>query len=249
MCSYSFTGKGKLLGDSNYTLDQLVMLSGFGKRQIRYYITQKLVPGAGEQRGPNAVYGQETLQRLLAIAHLKQRPVGPTGRTMTLAEIRHELDQEPGVVGQGDVELDMIKPDMAPLASTAAEYLSAAFYKMSHSVSEFEDSNEEEPDNKVADMMCSISASRAPAPAMSPKMREPQADSGLGDLLQSLQTLLTELGSDTQLPTKVSPGETWRRLNQSPDIEIQVRTPDTMEARLRLNRMAIQLGRLLARED
>ena len=63
-------------------MDDLVDRTGFSKRQIRYYITEKLVPGAGNQRGPNAVYGEVTLQRLEMIKILKvqtinhkQRPV------------------------------------------------------------------------------------------------------------------------------------------------------------------------------
>ena len=83
------------MGNKEYTLDDLVRRTGFSKRQIRYYITEKLVPGAGDQRGPYAMYGEETLQRLQMIAVLKERPTGPTGRTMTLAEIRHDLDNRP----------------------------------------------------------------------------------------------------------------------------------------------------------
>ena len=69
------------MGDKQYTLDDLVGRTGFSKRQIRYYITEKLVPGAGNQRGPYAVYGEETLQRLEKITILKgrqrARPGGP----------------------------------------------------------------------------------------------------------------------------------------------------------------------------
>ena len=78
-----------------YTLDELVDRTGFSKRQIRYYITEKLVPGAGDQRGPNAVYGEDTLRRLESIAVYKDMPVGPTHRAMTLAEYQAEYDVEP----------------------------------------------------------------------------------------------------------------------------------------------------------
>jgi hypothetical protein len=66
--------------------------------------------------------------------------------------------------------------------------------------------------------------------------------------MQGLHSLLTELGSDTRLASQVSEGESWRRIT-SPDVEIQVRTPDNLEALGRLKRMAAQLGRLLAREE
>lgn len=78
--------------DIQFTLDALVRLTGFSKRQIRYYITEGLVPGAGENRGPYAVYPPETLARLKRIAELKSRRVPPTGRRLTLREIAHELD-------------------------------------------------------------------------------------------------------------------------------------------------------------
>ncbi len=42
--------------------------------------------------GPNAVYPLATLRRLLLIADLKQRRLPPTGRRLSLEEIRHELD-------------------------------------------------------------------------------------------------------------------------------------------------------------
>jgi DNA-binding transcriptional MerR regulator len=74
-----------------YTLDDLVRLTGFSKRQIRFYITKRLAPGAGD-RGPNAAYDEETLRRLRLIAQLKDKRIEPTGRAMTLDEIGHALN-------------------------------------------------------------------------------------------------------------------------------------------------------------
>jgi DNA-binding transcriptional MerR regulator len=74
------------------TLDDLVRESGFSKRQIRFYITRRLIEGAGASRGPNAVYGEETLRRLQLIRQLKEQRIQPTGRAMTLDEIAHALD-------------------------------------------------------------------------------------------------------------------------------------------------------------
>jgi len=76
----------------------------------------------------------------------------------------------------------------------------------------------------------------------------PAEEDQLDDLLQSLHSLLTELGSDTRFDTETSEGDSWRRIT-SPDVEIQVRTPDNSEARMRLYRMAKQIGHLLAREE
>ncbi len=227
--------------NKQYTLDELVTLTGFGKRQIRYYITQKLVPGAGDQRGPNAVYSEETLNRLETIAILKNQPMGPTGRTMTLAEIRHALDNTPelnsptirdcSIVGQSDKSYLMSDEAPETNASTYLESLKSVNYFI-------EDEARNQP---LASISCddqSLSSSETLPTEILP----------LTDLLQSLHSLLTELGSDTRFDTQVGEGKSWRRIT-SPDVEIQVRTPDTTEARLRLYRMAAQLGRLLARED
>jgi len=73
------------------TLIDLQNATGFSSRQIRFYITEGLVSGAGE-RGPNATYSEDTLRRLQLIAQLKEMKVEPVGRSLTLAEIRNVLD-------------------------------------------------------------------------------------------------------------------------------------------------------------
>ena len=207
------------MADKQYTLDQLEQLTGFSKRQIRYYITEKLVPGAGDQRGPYSMYGEETLQRLEMIAVMKEQPTGPTGRTMTLAEIRHALDNMPELRTCGGPVVQ----------ESARDYLNSMDKNIACSI---------EPCAVMPDMqMFSLSQSVGPA-----------EENQLDDLLQSLQSLLDDLGSDTRIDSQASEGESWRRVT-SPDVEIQVRTPDNMEARLRLKRMATQMGRLLAREE
>ena len=213
------------MGDKQYTLDELVKRTGFSKRQIRYYITEKLVPGAGDQRGPYAMYGEETLQRLEMITVLKDQPMGPTGRAMTLAEIRHSLDNMP------EPPLSVNEPGMMVCGNedSASDYLK----KLNDEVS-FSSVREEVPANMP---MLSFSCSSGPAD-----------ENPLDDLLQSLHSLLTELGSDTRIDSKVSEGDSWRRIT-SPDVEIQVRTPDNLEARKRLLQMALEMGRLLAREE
>ncbi len=229
------------MDNKQYTLDELVTRTGFGKRQIRYYITEKLIPGAGDQRGPNAVYGEETLHRLETIAILKNQPVGPTGRTMTLAEIRHALDNLPepdlsemlAYPAVNESKALWIMPDEAP-ESRASTYL-ASLKGINHCIDE---PAMDQPLAHFSDSIQEFSASET-APAEKP---------ALENLMQSLHSLLTELGSDTRFDTQVGEGKSWRRIT-SPDVEIQVRTPDTTEARLRLYRMAAQLGRLLARED
>lgn len=77
---------------NEHTLDDLVRLTGFTKRQIRFYISKRLVPGAGDRRGPYTVYPPMTLERLQGIKLLKDIKIEPTGRAMTLDEIGHSLD-------------------------------------------------------------------------------------------------------------------------------------------------------------
>jgi DNA-binding transcriptional MerR regulator len=74
----------------NLTLDDLVANTGFSVRQIRYYISQDLVPGAAG-RGPSATYGSETLRRLQLIKALKQMAGDSVSRQLTLEEIRRVL--------------------------------------------------------------------------------------------------------------------------------------------------------------
>jgi DNA-binding transcriptional MerR regulator len=223
-----------------YTLDDLVNHTGFSKRQIRYYITEKLVPGAGNQRGPNAVYGEETLRRLEMIKVLKAQKMGPIGRTMTLAEIRHSLDNEPQSSG-------LVKAPESPNFNHRASIVCQDNHDYSAS-SYLDELAGEEPSFREPEW-------DSPKASMSHDIRQisafsdvPVESSPLDETLQSLRSLLIELGSDTRFDKQDGERNSWRRIT-SPDVEIQVRTPDNLEARGRLNRMAAQLGRLLARED
>ncbi len=80
-----------LSGDGKYRMSELVEQTGFPERQIRFYLAQKLAPGA-ESRGAAAVYGQATLDRLLLIRHLKEIRVKPANRALTLDEMRQTMD-------------------------------------------------------------------------------------------------------------------------------------------------------------
>ncbi len=242
------------MGDKGYTLDELVDRTGFGKRQIRYYITEKLVPGAGDQRGPNAVYPEETLRRLEAIAVFKDQPVGPTGRAMTLAEIGHALDNMPGpgmarmLCGLNSEGPDIENLDSKDLNSTSMvmrEPESALDY-LDNSVCEISSAYGLESGLAKPSCMRSSVGPRSRPPELG--FPESPDEHSLQELLHNLKSLLTELGSDTRLNKQAGEGQSWQRLN-SPDVEIQVRTPDTKEARRRLLKMAAQLGHLLEREE
>jgi DNA-binding transcriptional MerR regulator len=66
------------------TLDQLCQQAGVTVRTVRYYISEGLLPPPHAQ-GPAARYGDIHLQRLLAIAQLKEQ-------YLPLREIRRVLD-------------------------------------------------------------------------------------------------------------------------------------------------------------
>ena len=221
---------------ADHTLDSLVAATGFSKRQIRFYITRKLVPGAGESRGPNAVYGEETLQRLQLIRNLKEQRIEPTGRAMTLDEIAHAMDalSPSGIEAlcHGRAELAILDTEAGtaePLGSLAVPDSCESLYPLSSgdAVREFD----------------AIAASTRERDL--PLFHDDPTE--LHPLLHQLHDLLTELGSDTPLTT-VPGHQQWRRVT-TPDVEFNVRQPDDPQARARLQTMAAALGRLLTRED
>ncbi len=213
---------------ATHSLDDLVRLTGFSKRQIRFYVTRKLVPGAGD-RGPNAVYGEETLRRLKMIAVLKQKRIAPTGRAMTLDEIGHALDTLPDygfdalINGWGD--LQVLDTDARP--GGALEEIAMP-------------------------LMRTMSVAR-PREALTSYWKATNLEGGdeeddLISLLERLRTLAAGLVSDNQPHAKAPGAASWSRVD-SPDLEIHVRQPDSPAARARLDRMVRQLDRLLDRED
>lgn len=204
--------------DRTHTMEDLVRATGFSARQIRYYITRKLVPGAGE-RGPNVMYGPETLERLELVRRLKEVRVQPTGRPLTLEEIRvsiESLGDEGATQMSLGTELRVIDTDEVRLESPAmmfSEHVEASrgstFFKLSPQTHDLAD---------------------------------------LGPLLRDLESLLSGITTDEPRNDRPAPAaaEEWRRV-RIPDIEIQVRIPADTERRQRLERIRRVLERLLER--
>ena len=225
-----------------HTLDDLARATGFSKRQIRFYITKKLVPGAGASRGPNATYGEETLRRLQLIGVLKDLKIEPTGRTMTLDEIGHSLDTlsadgMEALLG-GYAELKILDTDAGrrePLES-AAEYLrDIRGLAPSYSSMEMPMRHNREPEYLHEIERCSF-------------LSDFEGGEPLTDTLSRLQDLLAELASDSQLTPKATDHPQWLRIT-TPDLEFHVRQPDDHLARIRLAALAQELARLLEREE
>jgi DNA-binding transcriptional MerR regulator len=237
------------MSDREYTLDDLVRETGFSKRQIRFYITKRLVPGAGDSRGPHATYGEESLQRLLLIRDLKDRPVGPTGRTMTLDEIGHALDSfkigsqdEVGLIGGGQAQMQFRgdPPDRIrdlvdePAEDSAHDYLRSL-----------------RESSRLGIMASIVEEEMSTTPRLSMHelvYKRETHDPDLSDLLGRLQALLAELGSDTRFTPTAGEAGQWLRVT-TPDVEFHVRKPDDHVARARLARLARDLARLLEREE
>lgn len=206
-----------------YTLDDLAQATGFPPRQIRYYITRKLVPGAGE-RGPEARYGQETLDRLRLIIRLKEVRVQPTGRALTLDEIRETLDS----LGEDGATMVLEHGVEMTLIDTEAR-------------------REPEPELMMARRMRSEpDASFIQCESSSLYSLAPQTLGDLGPLLRSLRSTLADaLASDhPQDSPAPAAAERWLR-TRIPDLEIQVRAPDGRARRERLERILRDLDRLL----
>ncbi|MFN2371194.1 MAG: MerR family transcriptional regulator [Candidatus Krumholzibacteriia bacterium] len=236
------------MSPTEHTLDDLVQATGFSKRQIRFYITKQLVPGAGDSRGPNATYGEETLRRLRLIGVLKQKRIEPTGRAMTLDEIGHALDTlSPGgseALLAGRSERAVLDTDASrrELLGSAAEYLRdlRPAYRL------------EEPGQAPQTPSfrhSSVTNCHAEALYRICDHDDPSdLTDELSDLLGHLQALLAELALDSRFLDQATDHPQWLRVT-TPEVEIHVRKPDDHPARTRLAALALALARLLERED
>ena len=73
-----------------YKMSELIALSGINERSIRHYINIGMVERA-LTRGAGAVYGQQTLDKLVAINKLKQVFIHQLDRRLSLKEIDYAL--------------------------------------------------------------------------------------------------------------------------------------------------------------
>lgn len=210
---------------ATYTLEDLADRTGFSPRQIRYYITRQLAPGAGE-RGPNVRYGDETLRRLLLVARLKELRIRPTGRTPSLDEITKMLDSLDGEAADrllgGEMELAVVDTEAPTVEVIHALHTPAPDWTVC---------------NDLEPSFMKLCETR-------PRPRASQPELGpLADPLSRLRELLDEL---VRQPS-VDGGETWRRI-RTPDIEIHVRAPGDPARRDRLEQALAVLRRLLDQE-
>lgn len=234
------------MSHSPHNLDDLVRASGFSKRQIRFYITRKLIPGAGDNRGPNAVYPDETLARLLRIAELKQRRLPPTGRRLTLEEIRHELDLVPAVPPQAEpgprkaIDWDGQFSDHLMKSSQASVEIEIELDDASQTI---------RTDDEFSARSTSALFQNAGPHPLDNIIHEEQLPYGrqadLRQLLEQLSTVLDEMSGVIMQP---APGDgNWLHLSND-DLKIQVRWPESRDARSSVRGQARALRQLLNRE-
>lgn len=223
---------------NRHTMEDLTQATGFTARQIRYYITRKLVPGAGE-RGPNVTYGQETLDRLNLVKRLKQMQVQPTGRSLSLDEIGNTItslgDEGTRQMIADGMEMSIIDTE----GKETEDCLNAIAYDNAPRYSGLMQ------DLAIDDLEADVYTCK-----LEPGVREDSQDDlgELGYLLRSLNETLSDILAKTTDETQNTPPQTgaeaWRRV-RTPDIEIQVRVPDDRSRRERLERIRGILVQLL----
>ncbi len=208
-----------------YSLRDLVARTGFSPRQIRFYITERLVPGAGDDRGPHATYPQETLDRLLLIARFKAIPMPPANRTMTLEEIRHTLD---GMSPQEIERQAQEKPILDHVGSLRVSMSLAS-----------------EPLARLAPMdeycLASPILRDEPEPGLDPTATEVRA------LLHRTERLLSDLARH-RTPWRRTREDVWRCV-KTPQLEIHVKQPVDDRERTHLRHLAESLSQLLGEES
>jgi len=208
-----------LFGQGKYRMSDLVERTGFAERQIRFYIAQKLAPGA-ESRGAAAVYGQPTLDRLLLIRHLKEIRVKPANRALTLDEMRQTMDAL-GTEGAMRLTSDMAQLQIIDTDELLPQRLDDAI-PMEFNQARLNDTLWED---------------RAPYTPPPPDLGE------IGPLLHRLLDTLDELTASLAIRER-SDAKAWRRL-ASEDLEIQVREPADLDESASLGRHAAALRALL----
>lgn len=237
-------------------LQDLVEKTGFTDRQIRFYIARGLVPGA-ERKGPEATYTQATLDRLLLIKHLKGIRLHPTGRHLTLEEMRHTIDAlgEEGAwrVRSGSSRLQILDTDalLPPRNEIRARRLDDGQDEGDgrDTSGRRERRSAQRDDAPLESLMCASPISHIWEDHISfqsdaPARQTLEALGELGGLLGRLLTTLEGMAA-TVAVREGSEAPAWRRLGAD-DLEIQVREPANVEESGRLGRHAAALRTLLS---
>jgi DNA-binding transcriptional MerR regulator len=197
---------------TNYRLRELTALVGLEARTIRSYIQQAVIPGP-DRRGRNARYGPHHLDRLRAVAFLRNR------RGLSLPAIRSLLlllseDQIRALPKRKGV-LDAI---MDPVGRSGANPIDRVDWRTSYP-------SAAPPPGKVAEEARSYHYWWAARP----RRQATAFDRLLAHLEQSIPV--------ERVP-RAATGESWVRISITPDVELSVRNVSGPEAMGALTRIA-----------
>ena len=203
-----------------YRLRELARLVGVEPRTIRSYIQQAVIPGP-DQRGRNARYGPVHLDRLRAVAYLRNQ------RGLSLPAIRGLL---PSLSEAKIREIPSGQLVVDPFAGSGAiPFLVAALTTQSGRIAE-----------GSAGYGDSVRKRRRPRRARSSSSRSRTVATAFDGLLGHLQPAVHA----ASVP-RVARGERWVRIAITPDVELNVRHLGDAEALGALVRIADHVRYLL----
>ena len=194
-----------------FTLSELEARSGFDKRTISYYISERLLPKVG-RRGPKTTYPRAFYDRLMFIRRVRDIQDGGNLRAVTLREIRevmlrlstedfraasldqHDRDWYRRLFEAPDWESSVPVFTAEEVAAAPGPYIREAVADMDGEPDASGPVDEEAPSRvlmRSGDSDQSAAKPRRPlyAKAESQKAQLPQPDTEAGDLLREIERL------------------------------------------------------------
>ncbi len=227
-----------------FNLHQLARQTGLDERVIRSYIQQELLRGS-ETRGRGAFYSRYHHDRLLAIRVLKER------QGLSLAEVRRRLS----TLSDEDIRQLAASQAAAKPGEQAAPLVASSPSALAYIRALRQTAGVPLQPAPAADMTGQSMLLSSPAPQLGPVLNSPlqqsppsDADSeGAGSPGGPLDRLLIELRQalgSRQVQRRVA-GESWFRLQVTPDVELGIRGVYDAEALARFERLADYLRQIL----
>ena len=212
---------------TEYTLSDLVKLTGVSPRTVRYYIAQGLLPSPTQQ-GPNTRYTEVHLDRLRLI---QQAP----GAHLPLAEIRRQLgtlpDDQVASLAESTPDYDRARGLGARLHRVAAEPAPGELRNLDAGVhARTSNGHDRELGGRAAgsrDATGSHDSTMATSVSALPPASAP-----------------TQIDKPSSEPDRAQ----WERITLDPDVELHIRRPLTRQQNRRVERL-ISIARQLLEED
>ena len=212
----------------DYSLAELVALSGIPSRTIRYYITEGLIPSPGRE-GPGTRYPDTTLAKLRLIARLRDAH-------QPLATIRDRLD----ALTEADLfELSNAAP--AAPADSALEYIRSVLGEPPARLAAGITVSEPAP---AARAFFAVSMPMALVPAAMPAPGMPVA----AQPLPAATPLAAQPDESSTAASAPAERSQWERIALASGIELHVRRPQSRRENRMVERL-IAFARQLQGED